>query len=175
MRLKFLMTVLAPLVAVGLLAGVFFRLQRSHTLLSPATVIRALADVLPDEAEESDAPGKIEPARVEPLPGTDLQRVILTAKAAERLGITTAPVRDGPAPGGGRRRTVIPYAAVIYDTHGVTWTYTNPESLVFLRRRIRVDSIDGDRAVLADGPPVGTAVVTAGAAELFGAEFGVGK
>ena len=36
------------------------------------------------------------------------------------------------------------------------------------------DSIQGDLAVLAAGPPVGATVVTAGAAELFGTEFGVG-
>ena len=34
--------------------------------------------------------------------------------------------------------------------------------------------IDGDLAVLSHGPPSGTEVVTVGAAELFGAEFGIG-
>jgi hypothetical protein len=33
----------------------------------------------------------------------------------------------------------------------------------------------GESAVLDQGPPTGTRVVTAGAAELFGTEFGVGK
>ena len=32
-----------------------------------------------------------------------------------------------------------------------------------------------DQAVLSRGPAVGTEVVSAGAAELFGTEFGVGK
>ena len=70
-------------------------------------------------------------------------------------------------------RTVIPYAAVLYDAHGDAWVYTNPEPLVFVRHRVSIAYIDGDRAVLSDGPPVGTAVVTAGGAELLGAELKV--
>ena len=72
-------------------------------------------------------------------------------------------------------RKVVPHAAMLYDAQGNTWTYTNPEPLVFLRHRISVDYVQGDLAVLSDGPPVGTRVVTVGAAELFGIEFGLGK
>lgn len=46
---------------------------------------------------EAAAPTKIEPAEVEPLgevDGVELQRLILTEKAAERLGIQTVPVRE---------------------------------------------------------------------------------
>ena len=71
------------------------------------------------------------------------------------------------------QRSIIPHASVIYDLNGDTWTYTNPEPLVFVRRQVIVDYIDGDQAVLLDGPPAGTAVVTVGAAELFGVELGV--
>ncbi len=74
----------------------------------------------------------------------------------------------------GGQRTVIPYSAVIYDQRGGTWTYTNPEPLVFVRQAISIEYIDGDLAVLLDGPPAGTEVVTVGAAELFGVENGVG-
>lgn len=224
-------------------------------------------------AGTSETSGKSEPAEVERIEGTDLNRVILTAKAAERLDIQTAPVRDvevertwivggevvaaptaagrdrgavwvrvtlsqseldrvaraelarvlpladdgaagltaravempaagnpedatvalhyavdsaahGLVPGQrvlveltlpGRLRKVVPYASVIYDLQGDTWTYISPEPLVFVRHRITVDYIDGDLAVLLDGPPAGTAVVTVGAAELFGAELGVGR
>jgi hypothetical protein len=218
---------------------------------------------------------KIEPAEVEPLEG-GLNRVVLTEKAAERLDIQTAPVReeqvvrkrkvggqvvalleaevadlagvlvrvplnesdlnkvDGGQPalvlpltrdegtagltaqpveapavgdsdegtealyyvvdsaehglvpgqivlvelslaGSGGQRKVIPYGAVIYDLHGETWVYTNPEPLVFVRHAILVDYIEGDVAVLLEGPPAGTEVATVGVAELFGTEFGVGK
>jgi len=74
----------------------------------------------------------------------------------------------------GSRRKVVPYAAVLYDAHGDTWVYTNPEPLVFVRHRIMVDYINGDQAVLSEGPPAGTVVVTVGGAELFGAEFEIG-
>jgi len=77
--------------------------------------------------------------------------------------------------GGFERRTVIPYAAVLYDAHGKEWVYTSPEPFVFVRRPIRIDAIVGDDVILADGPPAGVAVVTIGAAELYGTEFGVGK
>lgn len=115
---------------------------------------------------------KSAPAKVEKIAGTDLSRVILSEKAAVRLGIVTAPVVDAPA--AGVQRSTIPYGAVLYDARGDTWAYTNPEPLVYVRHRINVDSIAGDRAILSAGPPVGTAVVIVGAIELFGAEMGVG-
>ena len=94
--------------------------------------------------------------------------ITLSAKAAERLGVQTGEVR-----GEGARKT-IPYAAVIYDAGGATWAYTAPGSLVYERASITVDRIEGEDAYLTDGPPSGTAVVTLGAAELYGAETGVG-
>jgi len=72
-------------------------------------------------------------------------------------------------------RKLIPHAALLYDAHGDTWVYTNPAPLVFVRQHISVNYIEGDRVVLFAGPPTGTAVVTVGAAELYGAETGVGK
>lgn len=108
-----------------------------------------------------------EPATVEAIAGTDSSRVILTSEAAERLDIQTAQVR-----GGAKKRTVIPYSAVLYDPNGATWTYTNPKHLVFVRQDISVDRIDGDVAILSAGPPPGTAVVTVGAPEIWGVEYG---
>lgn len=120
----------------------------------------------PPEADSS-------PATIEPIAGTELNRVILTADAAKRIGLETAPVREAQV--GGTSRTVIPYAAVLYDAQGATWTYTNPAPLTFVRHSIKVASIADDLAILEDGPPSGTAVVTVGAAELFGAEFEFGE
>jgi hypothetical protein len=109
------------------------------------------------------------PAKVEHLEGEEPTRVTLTEDAAKRLDIQTAPVREMVV--NGMRRHVLPYAAVLYDTEGSTWTYTSPEPLVFVRHRIKVDFIDGELAVLSDGPPVGSAVVTVGEAELYGSEL----
>lgn len=111
-------------------------------------------------------------ARLEPVSGKSMPRVVLTAPAAERIGIQTAPVRATSQLAGmrGEQRTVIPYSAVLYDVNGDTWVYTNVEPLVFVRHRVSIDHIDGDDAVLLDGPPPGTMTVTVGAAELFGTE-----
>jgi hypothetical protein len=62
-------------------------------------------------------------------------------------------------------------AAVLYDDNGVSWVYTSPESLTFVRQRVVIDHVDGDNAVLRSGPPPGTPVVTVGGAELLGTEY----
>jgi hypothetical protein len=77
-------------------------------------------------------------------------------------------------PGSGTPKKVVPYSAILYDAHGEAWVYTNPEALAFVRHRVSVEHVDDDKAVLGDGPDVGTKIVTVGAAELFGAELGVG-
>jgi membrane fusion protein, heavy metal efflux system len=70
---------------------------------------------------------------------------------------------------------VVPRAAVLHDAYGGSWVYEARPSHAFVRRRVSVrDLVDG-LAVLDQGPPSGTKVVTTGAAELFGTEFGVGK
>jgi hypothetical protein len=121
------------------------------------------------EEQASDAEQANDAAVIEQVKGTDVTRVILTAEAAQRLGIRTATVRSD---GSGTKRTVIPYDAVLYDPDGKPWTYTNPKPLVFQRTDIRVDRIDGDSAILAKGPSVGTAVVTVGSTEIWGVEYG---
>jgi hypothetical protein len=121
------------------------------------------------QAGHSSATPHVAPAIVERIDGSDISRVTLTAKAAERLGMETAQVEKM-----GAARTVVPYGAVLYDAHGDTWVYTSPQPLVFVRHAIRIETIEGDRAILSEGPPAGTAVVTFGAAELLGTEFEVG-
>jgi hypothetical protein len=107
------------------------------------------------------------PAKLEPIKGTDVQRVIFDAEAAERVGLKTAPIRqDG-------QETVIPYAAVIYGADGNTYAYTAPEPLTYVRQQINIDRVAGDSVMLSDGPPIGTEVVTVGAAEVYGTEFEV--
>ena len=116
-----------------------------------------------EEAKETKS------AEVEHLEGAEPARVKLTQDAVRRLDIRTDTVRDTELKG--KQRRVIPYAAILYDTHGDTWTYTNPEPLTYVRHAISVDHIVGDLAFLSDGPPSGTAVVTVGAAELYGSEI----
>lgn len=72
-------------------------------------------------------------------------------------------------------RLVVPKAAVLFDAFGGTWVYEARAGGVFVRQRIALADFIGDSAVLQRGPAVGTRLVTTGAAELFGTEFGVGK
>jgi hypothetical protein len=113
------------------------------------------------------------PAYVEAIEGSDLKRVVLTEKAAERLDIQIALVSEEQVEG--TQRLVIPYAALIYGLNGETWAYIMPEPLTFVREGITVDYIEGDMAVRLTGPAIGTEVVTVGVAELYGAETGVSK
>src|ERR1051325_2558595 len=109
-----------------------------------------------------------QPVKVEHLTGEEPTRVTLIEEAAKRLDIQTAKVRDTAI--NGTQRKVIPYAAILYDTQGHTWTYTSSQPLTFVRTPITVVSITGDQAILAAGPPDGSVVVTVGAAELYGSE-----
>jgi len=94
---------------------------------------------------------------------------------AEGLLIGQRPRVHVPLKGSGAMRLTVPYAAVLYDSSGATWVYTNPEGQVYLRAAVRVDYVDGEVAVLEEGPAAGTKVVTVGASELYGAEVGVGE
>ena len=62
------------------------------------------------------------------------------------------------------------FISLVYDTEGNTWIYASSEALTYVRTSVKVDSIQGDDAVLLVGPPAGTQVVSVGAEELFGAE-----
>jgi hypothetical protein len=108
-----------------------------------------------------------EPAKLEPIKGTDIQRVIFDAEGAKRVGLKTVAVRQNG------QETVIPFGAVIYDAEGNAGAYTVPEPLTFVRKEIEIDRMDGKGAVLSDGPPAGTKIVTVGTAEVYGTEFEV--
>jgi hypothetical protein len=114
---------------------------------------------------KSEAPEKIVPSKLEPIEGTDLSKVILTEKAAERIGVETVSASG----------TEVPYAAVIYDVEGNTWIYTSPEPLTFVRQPIVIDRIEGDTAFLAESLPGDINVLTVGVAEIYGTETGVSK
>lgn len=109
--------------------------------------------------------GFVPPSKLEAIDGSELQRVILTDKAAERIGLETV-VASGAE---------VPYAAVIYDIEGNTWIYTMPEPLTFVREQIVIDHIEGDTAILSETLSSEFNVVTVGVAEIYGTETGVSK
>lgn len=114
------------------------------------------------------------PAKVERIEGSELSRVILTERAIQRIALKTDQIREQRVPRSASPRRVVPYSSLIYDPLGQTWIYTSPQPRTFVRHKVVVDYIEGDIAVLKDGPPVGTLVVSVGVAELYGTEFGVG-
>jgi hypothetical protein len=108
-----------------------------------------------------------DPAELEPIKGTDVQRVIVDPEGVERAGIQTSPIRQNG------QGMVMPYSAVIFDAEGHTYTYTSPEPRTYVRQKIVIDRVEGDSVMLFDGPPAGTEVVTVGAAFVYGTEFEV--
>ncbi len=86
----------------------------------------------------------------------------------KRIDIQTAPVQQTDI--NGTMQTALPFAALFYSPDGETWTYINTQPLTYVRQRIKVDRIVGDKVILAQGPAPGTQVVTVGASLLNGAE-----
>ncbi|MFQ6029784.1 MAG: hypothetical protein ACE5Q6_20080 [Dehalococcoidia bacterium] len=114
----------------------------------------------------SDAGSKsVKPIKVEEVSGSKYARLSLTDRAVTRLGLEVVPVND----------MTVPYEALIYGLHGETYVYTSPEPLLFTRQSIKIKHVEGDTVYLKEALPPGTLVVTYGAAELYGAEKGVGK
>jgi hypothetical protein len=148
-------------------------LMRRISLRVAALLLLAALSLAGCQRGGEDVAAVDEPAMVEPVEGSDdLLQVTLTADAAERIDLQTAAVRTQGE--GGAERTILPYSAIVYETDGQTWVYTSTGELSFVREHIAVQEIEGDRAVLSEGPPTGTEVVTVGVAELFGAEHGIG-
>lgn len=108
------------------------------------------------------------PAEIVKIEGSDLSRVALTDRAIQRLDLKTDQVYEQEG------KIAVPFSSLIYDPQGQTWVYTNPQPRTFIRHKVDVDYIEGDVAILKEGPPVGTAVVSVAVAELYGAEFKLG-
>jgi biotin carboxyl carrier protein len=136
------------------------------------------------------------PPAANPLAGTvdlffatlnpDLNEARWAAGAAGFGGLSVAPFAGTPfSPGqrvavslaveGTDESLTVPWSAVLYDFHGGTWVYVKTADRTYSRVRVSVRYVTGETAVLDDGPAPGATVVTAGAAELFGAETGFSK
>lgn len=91
-----------------------------------------------------------------------LNRIVLEASAARRLGIETQSVVERGS------SLVIPIDAVLVDSHGDFWVYTSPRPLEFVRLKIVIFDETSTEALLSEGPSAGTQVVTVGVPELYG-------
>lgn len=111
------------------------------------------------------------PPASDPLAGTIDLYFELPEIGALRLGervIVTLATRGTTA------SLVVPWSAVVHDVGGGTWVYAQVGPHQFDRRRVELTAVSGDLAALTRGPEVGAQVVTQGAAELYGVEFGAG-
>jgi hypothetical protein len=108
---------------------------------------------------------EVYPYKVEPIKGSDVQRVRMEDKTAALLPVETTTVRRA------RNRKVVPHEALIYNPDGDSFVYTKPEAETYVRAPVKVVRVDGDQAVLSDGPRAATTIVTTGAAELLATEY----
>lgn len=89
-----------------------------------------------------------------------------TLRPGQRVGVAL-PLR------GEDESLIVPRAALLRDIHGNSWVYEKTGEHAYTRRRVLVDRVVGEVAVVADGNlKPGAKVITGGAAELYGAEFG---
>lgn len=124
------------------------------------------------------ASGGEKPAKVEAVAGTEAKKVVLTEQAVTRLGIRTETVSLMAVTGANGKvatRETVPYSALLYDTKGDTWVFEVVEPRSYLRKKVVVDTVEGETVLMRGGPPVASTVVTVGAAMLYGTELGTGS
>jgi len=136
----------------------------------------ALLVLVNDSSSETEGgAAKAGPAVVAPLDdGSGLASVTLIEKAAARVGIETVAVTEAEAVREGSSGILsVPYSAILYDAKGNSFVYTVTGPLTYVRAPITVDYVEGDQAILSDGPSSGTEIVALGVVELYGAETGL--
>jgi len=89
-------------------------------------------------------------------------------RPGERVAVTLAYAGDASS-------IAVPWASVVRDVRGDAWVYEVVGDHTYERRRVEIDRVEGDVALVTRGLRSGAKIVVAGAAELFGTEFGAGK
>lgn len=108
---------------------------------------------------------KSEPFELEEIKGTDMYRVKIDDAVAKRIDLQTSQVRRSG------KQKLVPHHALIYNPNGKVFVYTRPKPRTYVRAPVTVIRAVDDRVVLSAGPPVGTVIVTVGAAELLATEY----
>ena len=129
--------------------------------------VRRLGDAAPTIARRVTAPLKADPSAASVDLYYELSGGTLGLRPGERV-MVEIPLTST------QQGLVVPDAAVLYDIHGDAWVYEDLGGNAYARRRVQIARHAGDRAVIARGISEGAKVVTDGAAELFGTEFGAG-
>ena len=139
--------------------------------------LKAKATVIPLGTGPSQTVYSAEPVQGPPLsdPGSasaDLFYELANNERSLRIGqkVKISLLLESP-----EESLAVPASALLYDINGGKWVYVRTAPHVSSRRRVEVRSIIEGYAVLTRGLNPGDEVVTAGAEEIFGTEFGVGK
>jgi hypothetical protein len=134
-----------------------------------SAVLATIAASASCSRQSDDSPPQ-PPAVLDPAPGNPMPVVKLS-----EAGFAAVRVRAEPALAAAAGGIVIPAKAVIYSPDGAAWTYVVLAPRSYTRHPIVIDRITGAEAFLSSGPAAGTPVVTIGAPELLGTEYGVGE
>ena len=117
-------------------------------------------------------PAEDTPALIKPVAGSQIPQLQLTGARGPAAGHRN-PARSADEAAGQPAHEVIPYAAVVYDTDGSTWTYVNTAARTYEREPITVDRDRRRGRAAVRRAAAGTPVVTVGAAELLGTEYNI--
>ena len=101
--------------------------------------------------------------------GDGINRITLSELATQRLRFEYAEAKKSGD------RMSLPYNTLLYDPKGQEWVYIGLTPTSFKRAALKVAAIDGDTVYYTEGPAEGSKVVTWGAVELSGIEYGIGK
>ena len=129
-------------------------------------LVVAMASAAPEGGGTKKKAG---PAQVESISGSSVKQISLTEKGAKRIDVQTGEV------GTEGSERFVPYRSVMYDVTGGTWVFAVVKPLTFVRQKIVVTTIKGEKAYVSDAPAAGTKIVVTGVAELYGAEKGLGQ
>lgn len=168
------------------------RMMRTFVFLSLLTVSSLIGCSRQHQNDEVTQ----EPATLVKIPGSEFNKVILTDDAFKRVGIELTPIKEIQLDTQGNAviapnnpilqpqtsvtglpsnqqltMKLVPYSAILYGLHGETWVYVLIDHLTFVRAKVTVHHIEGDRAILSAGPSINTQIVSVGAAELYGSEY----
>jgi hypothetical protein len=156
-------------------------MQRPIRRVCAAALLVACLVIAGCAASSEHASEDAESSYVESIQGTHLKMVILTPEASRDIGLQTGPVLSYTSvaqAANNRPVTVvdpcIPTTAVIYDPAGQAWVYEATSTLTYVRSPITISQATSETTYLSAGPPPGTTIVTVGAPELLGVEYGVG-
>ena len=139
---------------------------RARLLIAVFVLAGAALPLAGCEEVETEASHGYEPSSVEEVKGKEELKIVkFTAEGAKRTGVRTERVREESG------RTIVPYAALLYDPEGKTYVYVTSKPREYVRERVKVDRIEEDRVLVSEGPRPGTDVVTVGAAEVYGTEL----